>query len=100
MMAAGATPNTRDAAEFTRMFTEKAGAFAQAWVGSWVAMCWAPWHVSMELLRAGAGLGHGGAMPPGSLWRAWRRQAWSIAGSGLAPVHRTAVANARRLARR
>jgi hypothetical protein len=100
MMAAGPMPNARDAAEFTRMFTEKTSAFSQAWIASWAAMYWAPYKVAMELLGAGAGFGRVGGMGLEPLWRAWSRQGWGIAGSGLAPVHRTAVANARRLGRR
>ncbi|GAB2607159.1 hypothetical protein GCM10027034_45610 [Ramlibacter solisilvae] len=97
LLAAGAKPNTRDAAEFTRMFTEKTSAFSQAWFASWAAMYWAPWQVAMQVLRIGGGLGRGGAMTLDPLWRAWVRQGWGIAGSALAPVHQTAVANARRL---
>jgi len=100
MMAAGTTPGARDTREFTRMFTEKTSAFSQAWIASWSALCWAPWHVALEVLRAGAGAGRGGSAALDPLWRAWRQQGWGIAGSGLAPVHRTAMANARRLGRR
>lgn len=98
MMAAGAVPDARDAAEFTRMFTEKTSAFSQAWVAGWAALWWAPWQVAMEVVRAQAGFGGANALAPAR--RAWRRQGWGIAGSWLAPVHRTAVANARRLGRR
>lgn len=98
-MAAGATPNARDAAEFKRMFSEKAQAFSTAWVASWVAMCWAPWRVSMELLRVRTGMRQGAATPLESMSSAWQRQGWRIAGAAIAPVHRTAIANARRLAR-
>lgn len=98
MLRAGATPGARDTAEFTRMFTEKASAFSQAWMASCMALWWAPWQVAMELLQGGAGMATG-KLPHEALWRAWHRQGWGIAGSGLAPVHRTAVANARRLRR-
>lgn len=100
MLAAGATPNARDTAEFTRMFAEKTTAFSQAWIASWAALAWAPYKVAMELLRTGSGLARGGTMDLEPYWRAWRRQGWGIAGSGIAPVHRVAVANARRLNRR
>jgi hypothetical protein len=81
------------------MFTEKTSAFSQAWMASWAAMYWAPWQVALEVLRAGAGFG-GGTYALAPVRRAWRRQGWGIAGSWLAPVHQTAVANARRLGRR
>lgn len=100
MVAAGATPGARDAAEFTRMFTEKSAAFSQAWIQSCAALCWAPWKVAFELLLGAARAGRAGAFNFDPLWRAWSRQGWAIAGSGVTPVHRVAVANARRLARR
>lgn len=99
MLAAGATPDARDAAEFTRMFSEKTTAFSQAWMAGWTAMAWAPYKVSLELLRSGGSLARGGAMDLGPLSRALSGQGWGIAGSALAPVHRAAVANARRLGR-
>lgn len=99
MLAAGAAPNARDAAEFTRMFTEKTAAFSQGWFASWAAMAWAPYKVSMEVLGAGALLARGGTMDLEPFSRAWRGQGWGIAGSAIAPVHRAAVANARRLNR-
>lgn len=80
------------------MLTEKTTAFSNAWLAGWAAMWWAPWQVGMEVLRARAGFG-GGAHGLAPVSRAWRRQGWGIAGSWLAPVHRTAVANARRLGR-
>lgn len=100
MAAAGATPTARDAAEFSRMFAEKTTAFTQAWIAGWAAMAWAPSRMAMELLRAGPGLVRGGAVDLGPVWRAWRGQGWGIAGAAIAPVHRAAVANARRLSRR
>ena len=99
MLAAGAMPNARDAAEFTRMFAEKAAAFSQAWLAGWSAMAWAPVKVSMELLRPGGVLARGGAVDLAPLARAWRGQGWGIAGAALAPVNSTAVANAGRLGR-
>lgn len=89
-------PNARDAAEFTRMFSEKTSAFSRAWLSSWATLYWAPWRVALEVL---SGRGGGGATALAPLARAWHRQGWDIAGSWLAPVHRTAVANARRLRR-
>lgn len=99
MLAAGATPNARDSAEFTRMFAEKTTAFSEAWVASWAAMAWAPYKVAMEVLRAGPVFARGGTMNLEPLSRAWRSQGWGIAGSGITPLHRAAVANARRLSR-
>jgi hypothetical protein len=98
MMTAGATPQPRDTAEFARMVSEKTSAFSQSWVASWTAMWWAPWRVVAELLRSRSAWG-GVANGLAPVQRAWNRQGWNIAGTSLAPVHRTAVANARRLRR-
>lgn len=78
MAAAGHAPSARDQAEFMRMGTEKVAAFYQSWMAMWTAM----WSLQMDFLRTMSTAG------------------WGVAGAGLAPVHRRAVANARRLGRR
>lgn len=71
MARAGTSPNARDRREFTRMGTEKVQAASQS-----------AWAMAM------------------SMQQAWF-QAWlQMLTAGLAPVHRTATANARRLTRR
>jgi hypothetical protein len=69
MARAGHNPSARDRKEFALMGTEKMQAAAQSWAGMFTAL--AP------------------------LQAQWAR----IALAGLAPVHRTATANARRLNR-
>jgi hypothetical protein len=99
MANAGATPSMRDQREFWLMGFEKVLAFNQ----SWIAMCaeagrinqrvalsmlqafWTPWMSAMP------GLGSGAAR--------WQQAAFDIAHKGVAPIHRRAVANARRLSR-
>ncbi|MBK1616159.1 hypothetical protein CKO44_22135 [Rubrivivax gelatinosus] len=98
MAFAGPQLSARDRREFSGMVSEKGTAFAGAWMamgwqmlrvqqqlslGLWRA-CWAPW-----LAR------HGG----GGLPQQWQAAAQSVMAAGLAPVHRKAVANARRLGR-
>lgn len=71
MAAAGPTPGARDRREFTRMGTEKAQAAAQS-----------------------------GLAAAQHLQSAWLQMWTGAAAAALAPVHRTATANARRLTRK
>lgn len=94
MALSGPEPSARDRAEFHMMGAEKAAAFAE----SWQAMWWQAWRVQQDIAL--------------SLWRVWlpwlpgarvlsardmKRAANRVLGAGLAPVHRRAVANAKRL---
>jgi hypothetical protein len=99
MAAAGSSPSKRDQSEFWLMGTEKVLAFYQ----SWLAMCteagrinqrialsmlqayWAPWMSAVPAFGSGAAR--------------WYQAALDIANKGVAPIHRRAVANARRLSR-
>lgn len=98
MAIAGPSPTRRDRNEFQRMGIEKAAAFAE----SWNAM-------AMEAIRANQALS---TSLWRSLWLPWlggkpslfpaadlHDAAIGILGKGVAPVHRRAVANARRLGR-
>ena len=90
MALAGHTPNARDRKEFTGMVAEKQLAFAQAWM----AMCTEGWRLQQELALSWMR----GATPAQQTARAKKGMA-RIAGAGLAPVHRKATSNAKRLAR-
>lgn len=95
MAAAGAQPSARDQREFSRMVLEKQAAFGEAWTAmalqsftasqglalAWMRACTTPW-------TAGSGA---------ALATQWQNAAMGVVGKGLAPVRRTAVANARRL---
>jgi hypothetical protein len=78
----GSRPSAHDRAEMFRMGNEKVLAFSRAWMGMWM-QCWlAPLHfLRSDWMRASAN-----AMT-------------AVAAAGVAPVHRTATANARRLTR-
>jgi hypothetical protein len=93
---AGPRPSARDRREFHRMGAEKIAAFQE----SWMAMAAESWRIQQQVAL--------GTMQ--ALWFPWlaggRAQAWpakraarAILGSGLAPVRRRAVANAKRLQR-
>jgi hypothetical protein len=105
-LAAGDKPTARDRREWTRMGTEKVDAFSRAsaaigaqwtraivelplavwaeWYRAWLAASMTPWLV-----------------PPRrrALERHWQAAATRALDRGLAPLHRTAVANLRRLRR-
>lgn len=84
MALAGANPSARDRREFHGMGAEKLTAFWQ----SWFAMGWAMLEASQ---LAWVALLQGSRVPAIDVHR--------ILARGLAPVHRRATSNARRLAR-
>jgi hypothetical protein len=94
MALAGSSPSKADRDEFSRMSTEKVSAFYE----SWNAIFLAAWRANLQCLAS---------------WTAWP-SVWLVAGrrshsttlqravldivaSGMAPVHRRAVGNAKRL---
>ena len=94
MALAGAPPTARDQREFRLMTSEKMTAFAE----SWNAMV-------IQASRANYALAT-------SFWRSWmtgrpsefrgsqlQNAAFGVLGKGIGPIHRRAVANAKRLAR-
>ena len=106
MLASGASPTASDRREMSRMVSEKIGAFGESWWAMASRQQLAVLEASMTLARA--------------YWSAWlfpwshstlpnahrcmqrqmqRAQVAAFA-SGLAPLHRVATANARRLSRR
>jgi hypothetical protein len=99
MAISGPTPSARDRREFALMVDEKRAAFTQAWLGmgsewlriyqslalQFVRMAWSPWTW--------------GWTTPGSLAAQTRNAVLGVLGTGMAPVHRKAVANAKRLSR-
>jgi hypothetical protein len=88
MALAGARPSARDQREFRRMGQEKVHAFWQ----SWFAMGWAfvsTWQRAWLAMLQGARVPLQSTLPALDV----------LAAKGLAPIHRRATANARRLAR-
>jgi hypothetical protein len=95
MAAAGNQPTAKDRAEMHRMGNEKLVAFSQSWLAMW--MNW--WMMPLRLMPAWAGVLGGGPRSRAALRGATVRASNALLAAGLAPVHRTATANARRLAR-
>jgi hypothetical protein len=99
MAIAGPMPSARDRKEFKRMVAEKTSAFGEAWsamamqtlranqalAASWFRALWTP-----SLRRGPSAI---------AVTAELQRAAWGVLGKGMAPVHRKAVANARRLSR-
>jgi hypothetical protein len=93
MALAGPTPSARDRREFKLMGDEKAAAFQQSLLA--MVMQTAQVQQRMALDMMGAWLWPFRPMKP--LASSWMRDGQAVLNKGLAPVHRRAVANARRL---
>jgi hypothetical protein len=99
MSVAGASPSARDRREFERMHTEKTSAFAESWLAMASATMLAQQAMAMSAVQSFWSAPLGGRRHGQAARRRARQSALDIMSRGLAPVHRTAVANARRLAR-
>jgi hypothetical protein len=102
MAASGPRPNARDRREFQLMGAEKLAAFTEAWHAMALQMLKSQRQLSTSLLRSGS-LALGGRREPTLPFAAvavqLQQATLDIVGQGIRPVHRRAVANARRLGR-
>lgn len=103
MAAAGATPSRADLREFHLMSAEKIAAFSESWQAMAVQMCKVNQTLGLSLLRTwpfpGA-FAPGGFLKPLSCSVAQLQgPALGILSKGIAPIHRRAVSNAKRLGR-
>lgn len=99
MALAGHTPSARDRKEFHQMGAEKIAAFQE----SWMAMYLQAWRVQQQMMLSAMQSfwmpwGRAGGSSTNALAQ-WQKAAVGIMGQGMAPVHRRAVANAKRLNR-
>ena len=94
-MASSGKPTKRDRREFDRMITEKAEAIGEAWGRMALKAFQANQNMALSLMK---GWMRGS---PSVVQHAvtLQRTATDVLAAGLAPVHRRAVANTRRLAR-
>ena len=90
MAMAGPTISARDRKEFSGMVREKQAAVAQAWMGMFAEGVRLQQQLALSLFT--------GATPSQHVARA-KSAASRMASTGLAPFHRKAVANAKRLER-
>ena len=93
LAASAPTPSARDRREFERMSAEKVAAFYESWNAMWMA-------ASSAYLRAWFSCTPWTPFTSSASNRSRQRNAaLGVLTAGLAPVHRRAVANARRLGR-
>ena len=99
MALAGPTLSARDRKEFQGMVAEKKAAFSASWTAMAVQTALAQQTLAASFLTSMLSAGCG--RRPSALAAAaqWHNAAVGVFGKGLAPVHKKAVANARRLAR-
>ena len=95
---AGPAPSARDRQEFQRMGAEKAAAFAESWNAIALQALETNQTLALSLMRAFWSPARTKASAPSAI-RQVGRAAMGIVQKGLAPVHRCAVANAKRLSR-
>jgi hypothetical protein len=99
MVLAGPMPSKRDRIEFQRMVDEKKQAFTE----SWLAMTTQSLLANQALLTtAWNTLYHpwlGGGATPGAMATQMQNAGFGVINKAMAPVHRTAMANAKRLAK-
>jgi hypothetical protein len=99
MAMAGHAPSARDRKEFDLMVAEKNMAFAQSWSAMASQSLLAHQALSASWLRTLCSPIGIGAPSVATVLNQVHGATLGVLGKGLAPVHRKAVANARRLAR-
>jgi hypothetical protein len=99
MAMSGPTLSERDRKEFQLMMAEKKTAFAEAWQAMALQSVRANQALATSLLRSFWSPSHKGKPSAGTVAAQVQSAALGVFGKGLAPIHRKAVANARRLAR-
>ena len=99
ILAAGSQPNSRDKAEFKRMSSEKVAAFSESWMAMGTQMVRANQQVALSLARFWWNPWLGRMPSIGRHSKQMQSAALGVLTKGMAPVHRRAVANARRLGR-
>lgn len=104
MALAGPKPSAKDQREFHRMGAEKLAAFGEAWQAMTLQMLRSNQQLAASMMRswwptmavrAGAK-----AAPQTQAAAVWQNAALDILNQGIRPVHRRAVANAKRLGRK
>ncbi len=99
MGLAGPLLSERDRKEFQRMFAEKNSAFTEAWAAMAKETVRAHQTLAASYVRSFWSPAVRAKTSAGSVMAELHDAAMGVFGKGLAPVHRKAVANARRLAR-
>jgi hypothetical protein len=90
------TGSVADQAEFKRMGAEKVEAFVESWTAMWGAAWRAQQAMALQMVQSSLRA----ARPVWPTQEALSRHVLDVMTDGLAPVHRRAAANAKRLGRR
>lgn len=96
---AGPVLSLRDRAEFKLMGAEKTAAFKESWGAMAAASLRANQQLAMTLWTSALFPWSKGSATPSAAAAKYQRAALGLLGTGMAPVHRRAVANAKRLKR-
>lgn len=99
MVLSGPQLSARDREEFGLMVAEKNAAFGESWQAMARQAVVANQALAASFFQSFLSVASGGRPSPALSATQLHKAALGIMGKGLAPVHRTAVANAKRLAR-
>ncbi|AOW11549.1 hypothetical protein LPB72_22685 [Hydrogenophaga crassostreae] len=99
MVLAGPMPSERDRVEFQRMVDEKEQAFTESWLAMSAQTLLASQTLATTAWRSLCYPWLGGGATPGAMATQMQQAGMGVINKGLAPVHRTAMANAKRLAK-
>ena len=99
MALAGHTPSERDRKEFDLMSSEKSAAFLESWQAMAVQSMRANQALSMSFFRAFWSPSMTEKLSMSNITAQMQNAAIGVVGKGMAPVHRRAVANAKRLSK-
>ena len=99
MALSGRTPSARDRKEFELMVAEKNAAFVESWNAMAVQTVLANQALAASFFKSFFTTARGKKPSAARSAAQFQRAALAVVGSGLAPVHRKATANAKRLAR-
>ena len=97
MALAGRSPSARDRREFQQMGAEKMAAFFESWNAMTIQALRANYEVTASLWRSWWAFWSTGKSSPRR--SQFHDRAYDVLSEGIGPVHRRAVANAKRLAR-
>lgn len=99
MALAGPRLSRRDRKEFERMVAEKNSAFAESWQAMAAHAALANQALATSFFRSFLSAARGKAPSAAATANQLHKAVLGVMGKGLAPVHRKAVANAKRLSR-
>lgn len=97
MALAGGKPNARDQREFHLMSAEKTAAFNESWAAMGAQMLRAQQSMAVSMMGSWGRAWMGTAPSLTAAWGEMQGAMLGVAAAGLAPVHKRAVANAKRL---